>query len=87
MLLLSDNPELIKNRINKEIESKHSYPDFILTKKNNEGGLKSLVIDAKSHLNEIEKLDIDKIIDDCKVHKCHGVMVISETAYINEKYV
>lgn len=57
-----------------------SHPDFIVTKTGEEGGLKSVVIDAKSHLKEISATDCDKMISDCKLHKCHGVMIISESA-------
>lgn len=27
--------------------------------------------------------DIEKIIDDCKLHKCHGIIILSESAEIN----
>jgi hypothetical protein len=62
---------------------KKSKPDFIITK-SSEGGLKSVIIEAKSHLNEIANADMKKMISDCTLHKCHGIMVISETAIIRE---
>lgn len=42
-----------------------------------------MVIDVKSHENNISNNDINKMIDDCKLHKCHGIMVLSESAYLN----
>lgn len=44
----------------------------------------SVVVDAKSHALIIAKADVDKLIDDCKLRKCHGVMVIKEDSIIGQ---
>jgi hypothetical protein len=44
-----------------------------------------VVIDAK--INKITVDDVKKMISDCEVHKCHGIMVINQRTIIEKDLI